>query len=64
MVVLEHVLVCLQIEVCIILRILAEADCTVLVHNSSNFNDVSGAQFAVVLVANNLDLLAYARIVS
>ena len=41
MIILEHVFVGLQIEVRVVLRVLAEADCTVLVYNTSNFNHMA-----------------------
>ena len=64
MVVLEHVLVCLQIEVSIVLCILSKADRAILIHNASNFDYMSSAQLAVILVADYLDFLAYTRILS
>ena len=64
MVVDEHVFVRLQIEVRIVLRVLAETDCSILVHNAANLHDVSCTQLAVILVANYLDFLAYTRILS
>ena len=64
MVIDQHVLVCLQIEVRIVLRILAETDRAIFVHNAAYLHDVSCAQLAVILVANNLDFLAYTRIFS
>ena len=59
MVVDEHVFVCLQIEVRVVLRVLTEADCPVLVYDAANLHDMSCAQLAVILVANNLYLFAY-----
>ena len=57
MVVLEHVLICLQIKVCVVLRVLPEADRAVLIYYASYFYDVSGCQLAVILEANDLYFL-------
>ena len=59
MVVFEHVLVGLQIELGVVLRVLAKADSTILVDDSADFDHAASGQLTVVLVSNDFDFLAY-----
>ena len=59
MVVVQHVLVGLQIELVVVERVLAEADRAVLVDDASDLDHAARRQLVVVLVADDLHLLAY-----
>ena len=59
MVVLQHVLVRLQIELGVVLRVLAKADSSILVDDSADFDHAASCQLTVVLVPNDFDFLAY-----
>ena len=58
MVVLQHVLVGLQIELGVVLRVLAKADGSILVDDSTDFDHAASCQLTVVLVSNDFDFLA------
>ena len=59
MVVFQHVLVRLQIELGVVLRVLAKADSSILVDDSADFDHAASCQLTVVLVSNDFDFLAY-----
>ena len=59
MVVFEHVLVGLQIELGVVLRVLAKADGPIFVDDSTDFDHAASCQLTVVLVPNDFDFLAY-----
>ena len=59
MVVFKHVLVGLQIELGVVLRVLAKADGPIFVDDSADFDHAASCQLTVVLVSNDFDFLAY-----
>ena len=59
MVVFKHVLVGLQIELSVVLRVLAKADGPIFVDDSADFDHAASCQLTVVLVSNDFDFLAY-----